>query len=85
MVWVPRTRWLIGDVRRDTARELRAAYDHGASIREIATEAGLSYTATHRLLGTVEVSHALWCLSRLHVDAVLLNSVCTGHVSRRDC
>ncbi|MFE3205777.1 helix-turn-helix domain-containing protein [Embleya sp. NPDC059237] len=50
MAWVPRTRWLIGDVRREAARELRAAYDRGASIREIATEAGLSYTATHRLL-----------------------------------
>jgi hypothetical protein len=50
MAWVPRSHWLTGDVRRVTAPALRAAYDRGASVREVVKEARLSYTAAHRLL-----------------------------------
>lgn len=39
-----------GTVRRQLAAELKARYEHGATVRALAAEAGRSYGFVHRLL-----------------------------------
>jgi hypothetical protein len=46
-----------GDVREALGRELREAYEAGASIRELAAQTGRSYGFVHRLLGESGASY----------------------------
>jgi Helix-turn-helix domain len=43
-------RRLTGDARIELARDLKTAYDNGASVRQLAAQAGRSYGAVHALL-----------------------------------
>ncbi len=43
-------RRLTGTAREDTRLDMRADYEDGASVRELAKEYGCSYGQTHKLL-----------------------------------
>lgn len=46
----PRARYLKGAVREETARQLRAEYEAGATVRQLAEQTGRSYGGVLNLL-----------------------------------